>query len=100
VGSGAGGVFTILDADVTTESDITCAWQALVGADDQINDGWSAGLAYRLRTPDPWNCAELFLLPPRTEAALKVSELRGQTGESGSGKFLAYQGITLMGLKF
>jgi len=53
-----------------------------------------------LRTPDPWNWAEPFLLLPRTGVALKASKLRGQSGGTGSGRFLAYQGITLTGQEF
>ena len=48
IGAGAGGVYALIDGKDTSESDFVFAWQVMAGADYQINDKWSAGLAYKL----------------------------------------------------
>jgi opacity protein-like surface antigen len=48
VGAGVGGVWTMVDGSGTSESAFAFGWQAMAGADYQINDKWSAGLAYKL----------------------------------------------------
>jgi opacity protein-like surface antigen len=48
LGAGAGGVLVMLEGDGVSESDVVFAWQVMAGVDYEINEKWSAGLAYKL----------------------------------------------------
>lgn len=48
LGGGVGGVWTMIAGSGTSENAFAFGWQATAGADYQINEKWSAGLAYKL----------------------------------------------------